>query len=67
MRVLFAEQLEKNGNVVNVDNVNLTYRNILKMTKLSIFCSKLAGGPLYNSICCKSVKFENVKKVAAAG
>ena len=36
--------LQKNWKtIVNVDNVNLTYRNIPKMTKLSIFCSKLAA------------------------
>ena len=43
-QMLFAEALER---VVNVDNVNLTYRNIPKMTKLSIVRLKLAGGPLY--------------------
>ena len=39
--------LQINWKIVNADNANLTYRNITKMTKLSIFHSKLAGGPLY--------------------
>ena len=62
-QMLFAKALER---VVNVDNVNLTYRNIPKMTKLSIVRLKLAGGPLYifgaDLISCDPVKFKSENK-----